>query len=407
MKQLNEKHCIIIGGGHGGAQLCASLRQNGYQGRVTLISSDPVLPYHRPPLSKAYLKDPSVETQIIKPQQFYDDNDVDLLLGTTVITIEPATCRVELDDGRRLDYSDLVLSTGALARRLDIKGVDSSGVHYLKIAEDAAKLRRELSKAKAVTVIGGGFIGLEAAATFAALGKSVTVLEAGDRLLGRAVSPEISDYFLQTHRAAGMDIRLSALVKEISVKDGRAQGVVCDGYTTNADMVLIGIGVDANCVLAQMAGLQCSNGIEVDTHMRTSDPQVLAIGDCVFFEHWQTAGRVRLESVQNANDQARNAALTLTGKAEPYHEVAWFWSDQRDDKLQIAGLSQRANRRVVRDERGNHRMAVFHYRNDQLVAVDTVNNPAVHMIARKLIAGGISPSEDEVVNTKFNLKTLI
>ncbi len=407
MEQTDKEHCIIIGGGHGGAQLCGSLRQNGYQGEVTLISSDSVLPYHRPPLSKAYLKDSSVETQIIKPQQFYHDNDVSLMLGTTAIGIDPAAQRVELEDGRRLDYSHLVLSTGALARRLGIAGADAGGVHYLKIAEDAAALRRELDQAKKVTVIGGGFIGLEAAATFAVLGKSVTVLEAGDRLLGRAVSPEISDYFLQAHRAAGMEIRLNASVEEISVKDGRVQGVVCDGSTIDTDMVLIGIGVDANCALAQMAGLKCSNGIEIDAHMRTSDPRVLAIGDCVFFEHWQTASRVRLESVQNANDQARNAALTLTGKAEPYHEVAWFWSDQRDDKLQIAGLSQGANRRVVRDERKNSRMAVFHYRDEQLVAVDTVNNPAIHMVARKLLAAGISPSNEQAANTEFNLKTLM
>ena len=380
-------HCIVIGGGHGGAQLCASLRQNGFGGKITMVSKEDCLPYHRPPLSKAFLKDPSVDQQIIKPQAFYDDNDIELLLGHEVVSIDRLSNKVELKDGRHLSYSKLVLATGARARKLPIPGVDADRVHYLKFAEDAVRIRDELVDAKNVSVIGGGFIGLEAAATFASLGKNVTVFEAGERLLGRAVSPEISEFFLKKHRANGMNIHMYASVEEIVVKNNEAVGVLSDGRITKADIVLIGIGVVANSELAERAQLGCSNGIEVDLHMQTSDLDVLAIGDCVAFQHWQTGVSVRLESVQNANDQARNAALTLTGTPEDYSEVPWFWSDQGDDKLQIVGLANGADRRAVHEQHELGKITVYHYKGPLLVAIDTVNNQADHMIGRRVLAG--------------------
>ncbi len=397
-------HCVIVGGGHGGAQLCASLRQNGYSGRITMVSKDTCLPYHRPPLSKAFLKGPAVETQIIKPQAFYDDNGIELMLGKTVTSIHRSSNEIELAGGERLNYSKLVLSTGAKARLLNIPGTDAEGVHYLKFAEDAAQLRSELVNAKNVCVIGGGFIGLEAAATFASLGKQVTVLEAGERLLGRAVSPEISAYFLQKHRLNGMDIRLNSSVKQVAVNDGSVTGVESDGEIIKADIVLIGIGVVANCEFVEPAGINCKNGIEVDSNMQTSDADILAIGDCVSFEHWQTKSRVRLESVQNANDHARNAAMTLAGKAQPYSEVPWFWSDQGEDKLQIVGLSKNSDRRVVFDQSALNKMTVYHFNGPVLVAIDTVNNPAEHMIGRRLLSGAILPAYSEVKAEGFDLR---
>jgi len=400
-------HCIIVGGGHGGAQLCASLREQGYDGKITMISRDDALPYHRPPLSKAFLKDPTVGTQIIRPQAFYDDNDIRLLLGRNVKNIDPAAHFVELDGGERLEYSKLVLSTGTLARQLDVPGVNTAGVHYLRVAEDAHALRAEIAAASSVSVIGGGFIGLEAAATFALLGKKVTVFEAGERLLGRAVSPEISSYFLEKFGNSGIDIRLGTTVSEILTENTRVRAVVSESREVPADIVLIGIGVTSNCELAELAGLKCDNGIEVDDHMQTSDPDILAIGDCVTYRHWQTETKLRLESVQNANDQARNAAFTLIGKPQPYREVAWFWSDQGSDKLQIVGLSHDSDQRVVRRDEEKNRLSVFHFKQYRLVAIETVNCPADHMIGRKLLKTGVSPEPSDLENPDYNLRSLL
>jgi len=387
--------------------LCASLREQEFDGDITMISSEPLLPYHRPPLSKAYLKDKSVETQIIRPQAFYDDNNIELRLGETVTRIDPAAHIVELEDGSRLEYDKLILSTGTVGRKLDVPGVDASGVHFLRIASEAKALRDEMDDATSTIVIGGGFIGLEAAATFAKLGKKVTVFEAADRLLGRAVSPEISAHFLEKFRKAGIDIRLDTVVSEILAENGKIHGVVSDGKELDADIVLIGIGVTSNSQLAEDAGLTCSNGIEVDEHMQTSDLDILAIGDCVTYMHWQTGTMVRLESVQNANDQARNAALTLTGNPEPYHEVAWFWSDQGDDKLQIVGLSHGSDQRVVRKDEEKNKLSVFHFRQSKLIAIETVNNPADHMIGRRILKSGVSPSPADIENPDFNLRSIM
>jgi len=395
---------VIIGGGHGGAQICASLRQFGYQGKITLVSRDSCLPYHRPPLSKAFLKDPTIGTQIIKPKAFYDDNAIDLALGKTVIEIDLSAHHIKLDDGELIEYSKLVLSTGSVARKLVISGQESVGVHYLKIAKDAENLRADIAQVSSVSVIGGGFIGLEAAVTFAGLGKKVTVYEAGNRLLGRAVSPEISEYFLNKHRSNGIDIKLDANVQAISKIDGKVAGVICDDKETKTDVVLVGIGVNASCELAENAGLECDNGILVDGHMQTSDKDVLAIGDCVSFKHWQTGTRLRLESVQNANDQARNAALSLVGKKQEYREVPWFWSDQGVDKLQIVGLSTGSDQRIVRHDFDASKISVYHYKSSRMVAIDTVNNPAEHMIGRRLLAGSKTPAPAEISADGFSLR---
>ncbi len=232
----------------------------------------------------------------------------------------------------------------------------------------------------------------------------MTVFEAGERLLGRAVSPEISAYLLQEHRSNGMDVRLNASVKQVVVSDNKVIGVENDGEIVKADIVLIGIGVIANCDFAELAGINCKNGIEVDSKMMTSDPDILAIGDCVSFEHWQTGSRVRLESVQNANDQARNAAMTLTGNALPYTEVPWFWSDQGEDKLQIVGLSNNSDRRVVHNQSETRKITVYHFAGPKLVAIDTVNNSAEHMIGRRLLSNATLPAYSEVNAEGFDLR---
>ncbi len=402
-----SEHIVIVGGGHGGAQLCAALRINGFSGEITLVSKEEVLPYHRPPLSKAFLRGDAIDTQIIKPKSFYDDNNIRLMLGRTVFSINRTSHEIELSDNSVLEYSNLVLATGSKARKLQIPGSNTAGIHYLKTAEDALSLRSALDSASRISVVGGGFIGLEAAATFLKLGKKVTVFEAGDRLLGRAVSPEISQWFLDKHGKAGIDFVLEAEISEFNTASGRVSAVICNGRVTGADIVVIGIGVVSNCELAEAAGISCKNGVLVDPHMRTSDPDILAIGDCVAFEHWQTGTLLRLESVQNANDQARNAALTLTGQEESYTVVPWFWSDQGEDKLQIVGLSGAADRRVVKKNLQNNQISVFHFEQSKLMAIDTVNSPAEHMLGRKLLAKGLSPLPEDLKHPEFNLRNML
>lgn len=400
-------HVLIVGGGHGGVQLCASLRQNGFDGDITMVSQEDCLPYHRPPLSKAFLKDISVDTQIIRPQAFFDENNIRLLLTKTVTKLNRHKRYVELADQSRIEYSKLVLSIGVKARKLDLPGADVPGVHYLRVASEAVSLREELAQAHNIVVIGGGFIGLEAASTFNQLGKKVTVFEAAERLLGRAVSAEISAYFYDRHLANGMEIQLNANVEEILSTDGRVSGVLCDGRIVKADIVLVGIGVVANCELAEQAGIDCNNGISVDAHMQTSDPDILAIGDCTSFVHWQTKQRIRLESVQNANDQAKNAALTLVGKPEQYSDVPWFWSDQGPDKLQIAGISNTCDKRVVHRNLTKNSLSVFHFKGLQLMALDTVNNPGEHMACRKLLNGDRTPTLEETRQPDFDLRVFL
>ena len=403
-----EKGIIIVGGGHGGSQVAASLRSAAYDGPLTLVTAEPDIPYQRPPLSKAFLKEPDHDLLPLRPASFYEKNDIRLLLATEAAAIDRRTGVLDLADGTSLAFDRLVLAPGARPRLPSIEGIGLDGVFALRIAEDARQIRQRLYAANDVVVVGGGFIGLEIAATARLLGKTVTVLEAADRLMGRVVAPEISDHFLALHRGWGSDIRLDTPVGRIVGEAGKVVAVeTASGDAIPANMAIIGIGVVPNVALAELAGLTVDNGIVVDTFMTTSAPEIVALGDCAAFDHWELGRRVRLELVQNAVDQGKTAAKTLLGKREPFREVPWFWSDQGDVKLQMVGLSYNATRSVLRGRPDSGTFSVFHFQEDRLVAVDSVNRAADHMVGRRLLAGGLSPAPEICADEASDLKALV
>ncbi|MEO8667192.1 MAG: FAD-dependent oxidoreductase [Bauldia sp.] len=398
---------VIVGGGHGGSQIAASLREKGYDGPLTLVSAESEIPYQRPPLSKAFLKDPAHDLLPLRPASFYEKNHIALRLGTEAVAIDRREAQLRLADGTSLAYDKLALAVGSRPRIPAIAGVDLDGVFYLREARDARWLRSRLPNSSNVVVIGGGFIGLEIAATARLLGKTVTVLEAADRLMGRVVHPEISRHFRELHEGWGTDLRFKTPVGAIIGEGGKVVAVeTATGERIAADVAVIGIGILPNVEMAAEAGLAIDNGILVDASMATSDPAVVSIGDCVTFDHWDLGRRVRLESVQNAVDQGKTAALTLLGKGEPYRAVPWFWSDQGDVKLQMVGLSNDADRSVLRGRADDGSFSVFHFAAGRLVAIDSVNRPSDHMVGRRMIGAGISPPPEVVADEGADLKAL-
>ena len=405
---MSGKGIVVVGGGHGGSQIAASLRGDGYDGPLTLITAERDVPYQRPPLSKAFLKDPAHDLLPLRPESFYAKNAIDLRLGAEVAAIDRAGSAVVLTDGTTIAFDRLALATGATPRLPAVEGIDLDGVFTLRHAADARALRDALFAAKDVVVVGGGFIGLEIAGTARLLGKTVTVLEAADRLMGRVVAPEISQHFLALHRGWGSDIRLGTAVGGIVGEAGRVVAVeTAGGDRIPADIAVIGIGVTPNVALAGQAGAAIDNGIVVDDFMETSVPGLFAVGDCVSFDHWELKRRVRLESVQNAVDQAKTLAAALTGKREPYRAVPWFWSDQGDVKLQMVGLSGDATESHVRGNPDDGSFSVFHYAGTRLVAIDSVNRAADHVLGRRMIGAGMSPPPASVADTSVDLKALL
>ncbi len=405
---MYENGIVIIGGGHGGSQAAASLRSEGYDGRLTLVTAEPEVPYQRPPLSKAFLKDPAHDLLPLRPLSFYEKNAIDLCRGAEAVAIDLAAQMLSLADGGSVPFDRLIMATGARPRLPAVPGIGLDGVFTLRHAADARVLRTALHAAANVVVVGGGFIGLEIAATARLLGKTVTVLEAADRLMGRVVAPEISAHFLNLHHGWGTDVRLQTPVGAIIGEGGRVVAVeTAGGEPIVADIAVIGIGVVPNVELAMAAGFEADNGIMVNDFTETSDPRVFAIGDCASFVHWETGRRVRLESVQNAVDQGKTAAAVLTGKRRPYRDVPWFWSDQGDVKLQMAGLSGAATRSTLRGRPDDGHFSVFHYAGERLVAVDSVNRASDHVVARRLIGAGMSPPAELIADEAADLKALL
>jgi 3-phenylpropionate/trans-cinnamate dioxygenase ferredoxin reductase component len=391
---------VIVGAGQGGQQAAASLRQQGHAGPVVLIGDEPGLPYQRPPLSKAYMKDGAAERLLLRPAAFYETHRIDYRSGTRVMAIDRATARVETDGGEAIAYDRLILATGARNAVPPIEGVGTAGVAGLRTLADAALLRDRVAGAGSAVVIGGGFIGLEFAAVARAAGLAVSVVEAADRLMARVVSPEVSAYFRAAHEAMGVTLCLG--VAAAAVEPGTV--LLADGARVEADIVLLAAGVRPNSELAAEAGLAVDDGVLLDATLATSDPAVSALGDCAAFP--LPDGRmVRLESVQAAVDQARHIAHRLvTGEGAPYAAVPWFWSDQGNLKLQIAGLTHGADWRVVVPTPGD-RLLVLDLAGDRLVAVETVNAPAPHMAARRLLAGP-PPTLAEIEAAGFDLPRL-
>jgi len=396
---------VIVGGGHAAAQLCAGLAEAGQGGRVHLVCEEATIPYHRPPLSKTFLKSPDEQPQQHRAEAWYAESGITMHLGDAALAIDRAARTVTLQSGAVLGWERLVLATGTRARRLSaLAGL--SNVALLRAADEAAQLRSLLAAAQHVTVLGGGFIGLEVAATALALGKQVLVLESAPRLLSRAVSPELSAHVLATHRAAGMDLRVGVQSGAMQIDGPRLMAIEVDGAPQPIDLLLLGIGAVPETALAEAAGLECADGIVVDAYMQTSDERVLAVGDCTRFPDRRAGQALRLESVQNANDQARTAVATLTGAPRPHDAVPWFWSDQGSLRLQMAGLVPAPGHVTVRRPGASAAaFSLLHYVDGQLRCVESVNAPVDHMMSRKLLEAGRSPDPAVAADPAVPLKT--
>lgn len=403
---------LVIGAGQAGMQLAVSLRDHGYTGHLTLIGGESAGPYQRPPLSKAYLAgEADLESLELRAPSFYEDREITLLCGDEVVSVEFAGDRgsATTASGLTLSFDGLALTPGSEPRRLLIEGADLPGVLYLRDLDDADQLKARWDAAASVVVIGGGFIGLEVAAVARKAGKTVTVLEAADRLIARAVAPITSEFYYQAHLRRGIDVRLSARIARI-VGGAAVSGVeLDDGSVVPADLVLIGIGVVPRATLAEQLGLELVNGaIVVDEYARTSDPRVVAAGDAVLMPHPLGGDlSVRLESVQNAVDQAKVAAATLLGTLEPYRAVPWFWSDQADLKLQIAGLSTGFDQTVVRGNPDDEHFSVLYYREGRLIAIDSVNDAPDYMAVRRALGQGATIPAELAADVSTPLKTLV
>jgi 3-phenylpropionate/trans-cinnamate dioxygenase ferredoxin reductase subunit len=403
---------VIVGAGQAGFQVAASLRMEGYEGSIALIGDEPNLPYQRPPLSKGFMSGKQdIDATVLRPLSFYEGHRIDLITGARVTEIDRAGRAVRLASGGSLRYDALVLAVGARNRTLPLKGAELDGVCYLRTDAEAVEIRQRLEHARDIVVIGGGFIGLELAAAARTLGKSVRVLEIQSRLMPRVVSPILSDFYRDLHTGQGVEISLGVALSEIVGYEGKVSGaVLSDGSVCPADLVLVGIGVIPNIELAYHAALSIGNGIVVDEHLRTHDDSIYAIGDCADhpnpFANRSVGGRARIESVQNAVDQAKCVAAAIVGRSENYRAVPWFWTDQFDIKLQMAGLSDGYSQVVTRGEPESRRFSVFYFRDGRLAAVDSINRPADHMAGRKLIGAGTEITPEQAADTSVDLKAL-
>ena len=404
---------VIIGGGHAAAQLCAGLVEAGQGARVHLVCEEPCEPYHRPPLSKAFLKSADEIMQPHKAVDWYREAGITLHLNDAATAIDRAAHTVTLRSGGVLPWSRLVLATGTRARRLAGLPDGLANVAMLRAVDEARRLRTLLATAQDIIVLGGGFIGLEVAATAQALGKTVRAVESAPRLMGRAVSAELSAYVLQAHRAAGVEVAVGSQVGGFEVAGGRLVSMQIDGASVAVDLLLLAIGAVPETSLAEAAGLECADGIVVDAHMQTSDADVLAIGDCTRFPDRRAGRALRLESVANANEQARTAVATLTGAPRPHDAIPWFWSEQGAMRLQMVGLvpaegtpGHTAVRRPGPAANPNA-FSLFHYVGDELVCVESVSAPVDHMMSRKLLEAGLSPAAAQVGDAAVPLKSLL
>ncbi|WP_406625370.1 NAD(P)/FAD-dependent oxidoreductase [Acidovorax sp. SDU_ACID1] len=400
------KNIVILGAGHAGCQLAFALRENGFQGNLTLVNGENALPYHRPPLSKGFLKNGRRDGLLLRGENAFADHGISLVVDVAR-EIRPASREVQLESGALLPYDHLALALGTLNRSLDIPGGDK-GVVYLKSLADAETLRARLIDANTVVIIGAGFIGLEVAALAASEAKVVHVIDLADRVMARTASEEISGYFQRRHQEAGVLFHLGARIIDVVRNGSMVSGVsLSTGETIEADLVVAGLGVIPHTAMAQAAGLAVDNGIVVDEYLASNDPYISAIGDCARFPTPHASCPIRLESIQNAHDHARNLAKRLTGDAQPYTVLPWFWSDQGDDKLQIAGLPGVADQRVLRGSPEQKRFSVFSFRGGQLFAVESVNQATDHMLARKLISTGTKVSPEMVADMNVRLADLI
>ncbi len=399
---------IIVGAGHAAGQAATSLRQKKYAGEIVMFGDEPYIPYQRPPLSKAFLAgDLTVERLYFKPENFYPDHDVTLKLNTRVDRIDAVAHTVTTCDDETLDYSKLIFATGSRVRELPIPGNDLEGVHYLRSIADVEAMQKGFADGAKLVVVGGGYIGLEVAAVAVKRGLDVTILETESRVMHRVVAREISQFFQDMHVEEGAKLALGRRVQQINGKDGKVVSVACaDGFNVDADMVVIGIGIIPNVELAEAAGLKCSNGIVVDENCQTTDPDILAIGDCTRHPNGLLGRHLRLESVHNAIEQGKTAAANIIGEPAPYNQVPWFWSDQYNVKMQIAGMSDVHEQFVLRGDPATRSFSAFYLQQGKIVAVDAINSPREFMIGKKLVAAGAKIPVADLANADKDFKEM-
>lgn len=383
---------VIIGAGHAGVQVAVSLREMGFEGKIQLIADEPHLPYQKPPLSKGFLNGKqTVENLLFRNEKFYDDNQIELLLGEEIVAIDVENKIVKAESDKSIPYDTLVLATGARNRKLSIE--TKCEVLYLRDLTDAQRLKSALENAQNIAIIGGGFIGLEVAASAAEAGKNVTVIEAQDRLMARVLPPVLSEIFLTRHQEMGVKVLLNTKLSSDEL--------------SAFDLIVVGIGVLPNQELAAAAGLECHNGILVNEYQMTSNSVIYAIGDCANHFNVFADKRCRLESVQNAVDQAKIVASHILGNAIPYHAVPWFWTNQYDLKLQMAGINTDYDNYAFRGDLGANKFSIFYYKNEKIVAADSLNRPADHLAARKLLQAGATLSKEQVQDINFKLTDVL
>ena len=396
---------VIIGAGHAAGQAAASLRQEKYEGPITIIGDEPHVPYQRPPLSKQYISgEQGIERVYLRPEKFYDDKDVTLKLGVTATAIDREAKTVSLDNGETVSYDKLIISTGSRPRILNIEGSDLPGIHYLRTIADVDAIRDEMQPGKSLIIVGGGYIGLEVASVGIEQGLTVHVLEMESRILQRVTTPEMSHYYHNLHEGRGVNIHTETMVSGFAGSD-RVEQVLCGEQAFDADLVIVGIGIIPNVELAEAAGLEVDNGIVVDDHCRTSDPDIYSAGDCTNHPNPLLDRRLRLESVPNAMEQARVCASNMLGGDKVYAAMPWFWSDQYELKLQMVGFSADGDEHVVRGSVEDNQFAVFYLNNGKVVAADAVNSPKEFMVCKQLVGKHVDPSL--LANPETDLKELL
>ncbi len=397
---------IIVGGGHAAGQAAASLRQEGYEGAVTVIGEEPHPPYQRPPLSKQYLAgEQPIDKVYLRPETFYDGKDITLVKGVRVDALNTQDNTVTTESGDTLNYEHLIIATGTRPRVLPIPGADLQGVHYLRTIADVDGIRAEFAAGKKLVIVGGGYIGLEVAAVATEAGLKVSVLEMEDRILQRVTTPQMSEFYTRLHTGRGIDIRTNTGASAFEGKDGKVVAAVCGDEQIDADVVVVGIGVIPNVELAEAAGITCDNGIVVDNRCKTSIANVFAIGDCSNHPNELLDRRLRLESVPNAMEQSRVTAANIVGKDKTYNSMPWFWSDQYELKLQMLGFSADGDETVQRGDMQSNEFAVFYLKDDKVVAVDAVNSPRDFMAAKQLV--GKAVDKTKLADTNVPIKELL
>jgi 3-phenylpropionate/trans-cinnamate dioxygenase ferredoxin reductase subunit len=400
---------LIVGAGHAGAQAAIALRQNKFEGSIAIVGDEPEFPYERPPLSKDYLAgEKPFERILIRPPAFWAERDIAMLAGTRVVAVDPRAHEVTTASGGRIGYGRLIWAAGGSPRALICTGHDLAGVHAIRSRADVDRLTSELGATTRVVVIGGGYIGLEAAAVLTKLGKHVTVLEALDRVLARVAGQTLSRFYEGEHRAHGVDVRLGAKVAGIEQAEGRATGVsLADGDVLPCEMVIVGIGIAPAVEPLVAAGADGGNGVRVDAQCRTSLPDVFAIGDCALHANaFADGAEIRLESVQNANDMANAVAKTLTGIPTESHAVPWFWSNQYDLRLQTVGLSLGHDATVLRGDPAARSFSLVYLKQGRVIALDCVNAVRDYVQGRTLVVEGKSPDQARLADTGVALKEL-